>query len=140
MEKAGQDAPFAGGLPMIAVSDQEFDGIVQKAIGRIPEEIRQYLDNLMISVRKRPARKMMKEMGFEDANELLGIFQGVPLTERSVTSPTLFPDAILLFQEPLQEMCQTIDELEEQIEITIVHEIAHFIGMDEMRLFDLGYE
>ena len=71
---------------------------------------------------------------------LLGLFQGVPLIERSVTSPPLFPDTIFLFQEPLEEMCETIEELEEQIEITVVHEVAHYIGMDEERLAELGYE
>jgi predicted Zn-dependent protease with MMP-like domain len=78
-------------------------------------------------------------MGFEDGGGLLGLFQGVPLTGRSVSAPPLFPGAILLFQEPLQEMCRSIDELEEQIEITLVHEIAHFVGMDEERLSELGY-
>lgn len=123
---------------MVKVSDKEFDAIVQRAIERIPEEIRQYLDNLVISVKKRPTREMLAEMGYEEG-ELLGLFQGIPLTERLVTVPTLFPDTILLFQEPLMKMCRTIDELEEQIEITVVHEVAHFVGMDEERLSDLGY-
>ncbi len=124
---------------MAKVSDREFDRIARRAIGRIPEEIRQHLDNLIISVKKRPTREMMEETGFEEGKELLGLFQGVPLTERSVTSPHLYPDTILLFQEPLQEMCQNTDELEEQIEITVVHEVAHFFGMDEERLSELGY-
>jgi predicted Zn-dependent protease with MMP-like domain len=127
------------GLPVVKVSDREFDSIVQRAIGRIPEEIRHYLDNLVISVQKRPSRETIEEMGFEDGAGLLGLFHGVPLTGRSVTSPPLFPDAILLFQEPLQEMCRSIAELEEQIEITLVHEVAHFVGMDEERLSELGY-
>jgi predicted Zn-dependent protease with MMP-like domain len=123
---------------VVKVSDREFDSIVQRAITRIPEEVRQYLDNLIISVKKRPTRGMMKEMGYEEG-ELLGLFQGVPLTERLATSPVLFPDTILLFQEPLERMCRSVDELEEQIEITVVHEVAHFVGMDEDRLAELGY-
>lgn len=122
------------------VSDEEFDAVVQKAVKRIPDEIRRHLDNIIITVRKRPTTTMLRELGIEYDDELLGLFQGVPLIERSVTSPPLFPDTIYLFQEPLENMCETAEELEEQIEITVVHEVAHYIGMDEQRLIELGYE
>jgi predicted Zn-dependent protease with MMP-like domain len=122
------------------LSTEEFDGIVKRAIDRIPEEIRQHLANIIITVRKRPSRQMLKEMGVPPGETLLGLFEGVPLIERSVVEPPLYPDTILLFQEPLEEMCETAKELEEQIEITVVHEVAHFIGMSEERLAELGYE
>ena len=61
------------------------------------------------------------------------------MIERSITAPPLYPDTIFLFQGPLEEMCETVEELEEQIEITVVHEVAHYIGMDEERLAELGY-
>ena len=122
------------------LSEQEFDRIVDRAITRVPSEIRQCLDNIVISVRKRPSRTMLREMGISSANELFGIFEGVPVTERSVTSPPLFPDTILLFQEPLEALCETLEELEEEIEITVVHEVAHFLGMTEERLAELGYD
>jgi predicted Zn-dependent protease with MMP-like domain len=132
----GPDEKYAGNMK---VSEKEFDAIVQKAIRRIPREIRQHLDNLVISVRKRPSKRMVQELNILPDEPLLGLFEGVSLMERSVTSPPLFPDAILLFQEPLEEMCETREELEEQIEITVVHEIAHFVGMSEERLAELGY-
>lgn len=121
------------------LTEKEFDRIVTKAVRRIPAEIRNHLDNIIISVRKRPSRQMLREMGMEDEVDLLGLFEGVPLIERSVTSPPLYPDTIFLFQEPLERMCVTPEELEEQIEITVVHEVAHAIGIDEERLAELGY-
>ena len=122
------------------LSTEEFDGIVKRAIDRIPEEIREHLANIIITVRKRPSRQMLKEMGVPPGETLLGLFEGVPLIERSVVEPPLYPDTILLFQEPLEEMCETAEELEEEIEITVVHEVAHFVGMSEERLAELGYE
>jgi predicted Zn-dependent protease with MMP-like domain len=122
------------------LTDREFDRIVGEAVGLLPEEIRQHLLNIIISVQKRPSRSLLKEMGVPRDETLLGLFQGVPLIERSVTSPPLYPDTILLFQEPLEEMCETVEELERQIGITVVHEVAHFVGMDEERLEELGYE
>lgn len=122
------------------IDERGFDRIVKRAVGRIPEEIRQHLENVVISVRKRPSRQMLADVGLGRDDELLGLFQGVPLIERTFTAPPLFPDTIFLFQEPLERACETIDELEEQIEITVVHEVSHFIGMDEERLAELGYE
>ncbi len=118
--------------------EEEFDAIVQKALHRVPEEIKQYLENIVISVRKRPSLKMRKQMRLGQ-DDLFGIFEGVPLIEQSITSPALLPGSILLFQEPLERACENIEELEEEIEITVVHEIAHFIGMTEERLAELGY-
>ncbi len=121
------------------LSEKDFDRIVKKAIRSMPEEIQQYLDNIVISVKKRPSKKMLHEMGLSPEEPLLGVYDGVSLMDRSVTSPPLFPDSIILFQEPLEEMCETIEELEEEIEITVVHEIAHFVGISEERLEELGY-
>jgi len=123
----------------IKLDEAEFDRIVTKAIKNIPREIRQHLDNILISVKKRPSREMMREMGIPPGEYPLGLFQGVPMIERSVTVPPLYPDMIYLFQDPLEEMCETREELEEEIEITVVHEVAHYIGMTEERLEELGY-
>jgi predicted Zn-dependent protease with MMP-like domain len=100
------------------LSEKDFDTIVKKAIRSIPEEIQQYLDNIVISVKKRPSNNILQEMGLLPEEQLLGVYDGVSLMDRSVTSPPLFPDSIILFQEPLEEMCDTIEELEEEIEIT----------------------
>jgi predicted Zn-dependent protease with MMP-like domain len=121
------------------IDEKSFDKIVKKAVSRIPDEIRRHLDNIVIAVRRRPTAAMLKELGLARTDDLLGLFQGVPLTERSITAPPLFPDTIFLFHEPLERACDTVEELEEQIEITVVHEIAHYIGMDEDRLIELGY-
>ena len=122
------------------LSDEEFDRIVKKELRRAPAEIRRHLDNIIISVRKRPSRQMLREMDLPPGETLFGIFEGVPLIERSVTSPPLFPDTILIFQEPLEAACETDEEIEEEIEITVVHEVAHFLGMSEERLAELGYD
>lgn len=121
------------------LGDMEFDRVVKRAIRRIPSEIRHHLDNILISVKRRPSAEMLHEMGLPADEPLLGVFQGIPLMDRSVTEPPLFPDTIFLFQEPLEEMCETTEELEEEIEITVVHEIAHALGIDEERLLELGY-
>jgi len=123
----------------VKLSEKEFDRIVERAVERIPHEIRQHLNNIFITVKKRPSREMMREMGMHPDDCPLGLFQGVPLIERSATIPPLYPDMIYLFQEPLEEMCDTREELEDEIEVTVVHEVAHYVGMTEERLAELGY-
>jgi predicted Zn-dependent protease with MMP-like domain len=121
------------------LSEEEFDRIVKRAIRRIPKEIRRYLDNIIISVRQQPSKGMLREIGLPSDGLLLGLYRGVPLIERSATIPPLFPDTIFLFQKPIEEVCSTIETIEEQIEITVVHEVAHYVGMTEERLRELGY-
>ncbi len=122
------------------LSSREFDKVVRKAIHRIPDEFREHLENIVISVQDRPSRELLEELGLPVDNSLLGIYRGDSLMDRSVTSPPIFPDTIFIFQQPLESMCADMDELEEQIAITVIHEIAHFLGMDEERLRELGYE
>lgn len=119
---------------------QEFDRAVRRAYERIPAEIRERMDNVVLTVKKRPTREMLEEMGYPPDEPLLGLYWGSSLPERSFFSPPpVHPDTIYIFQEPIEEMCETIEQLEWEIEITVVHEIAHFLGMDEKRLEELGY-
>jgi predicted Zn-dependent protease with MMP-like domain len=122
------------------ISRQRFDQIVRQAIDRIPEEFRTHLDNMIITVQARPSPELLEELGYDPDEDLLGVFTGIPITERSTLEPPLYPDAIYLFQEPLQEMCASIEELQREIEITVVHEVAHYLGIDEARLTELGYD
>ena len=124
---------------MKKVSKEAFDRMVERAIRRIPEEIRAHLNNMSISVQDRPSKELLEEMGMRPDDLLLGVYEGTPLSERTLFEPPLYPDVIFLFQEDLEEVCETLEEIEREIEITVVHEVAHFLGMDEERLAELGY-
>ena len=121
------------------LNQKDFDRAVRRAIDRIPDEIREHLENVVITVRKHPSREMLYEQGMTADDPPLGIYQGASLMERSVFAPPLYPDTIFIFQEPLEQMCETLEELEREIEITVVHEIAHFLGIEDDRLVELGY-
>jgi predicted Zn-dependent protease with MMP-like domain len=121
------------------LNQKDFDRAVRRAIDRIPDEIREHLENVVITVRKRPSRQMLDEVGMTPDDPPLGLYQGASLMERSVFAPPLYPDTIFIFQDPLEQMCDTLEELEQEIEITVVHEIAHFLGIGEDRLAELGY-
>ncbi|MGD8366958.1 MAG: metallopeptidase family protein, partial [Desulfobacterales bacterium] len=113
------------------LSRTQFEQIVEQAIERIPEKIRLHIHNLAISIETRPEPDLLQEMGVPPGETLFGLYTGVPLPERSAVDPPLYPDTILIFQEPLETYCETIDELEMEIEITVVHEVAHYLGIDD---------
>lgn len=125
---------------MMKLSDREFARIVGKAVDRIPEEIMNHVRNVAISIEDWPSPELLDDMGLPPGEPLLGVYTGIALPERTLTSPGLYPDAIIIFKEPLLEMCTDIEELEEEIEVTVVHEIAHYFGISEERLAELGYE
>jgi predicted Zn-dependent protease with MMP-like domain len=118
----------------------EFDRAVRRAFNRIPAEIRDRMENVVLTVKKRPTQEMVEEMGYLPDEPLLGLYEGASLQEHSFFAPPpLHPDTIFIFQEPLEEMCGSLAELEREIEITVVHEVAHFLGISEERLEELGY-
>lgn len=121
------------------LSSEAFERIIARAIARIPAEIRKHLDNVLITVQPRPSEELLEELGFPADEPLFGVFSGVPLTERSPANPPLYPDVIYIFQEPLENFCLNRGELIEEIEITVVHEIAHYIGFSDEELENLGY-
>ncbi len=124
---------------MIRVSARDFDRAVEQALAALPPEFRRYLENVIIEVRGRPDRKLMKEHGVPD--DLLGLYLGVPLEEKGPAQPPVpVPDRILIFRDNLCEMCESWDELVEEIGTTVLHEIGHHFGLDEQRLEELGFE
>jgi predicted Zn-dependent protease with MMP-like domain len=121
------------------ISHEAFVRIAERALDRIPGEIMSRVKNVSITVEDRPSPELLAEMGLPPDEPLLGLYTGLALPEQSLTWPSLYPDSIILFKKPLLEMCRNVRELEEEIEITIVHEIAHYFGISDERLAELGY-
>lgn len=121
------------------IGTDAFARLVEQAIDRIPEELRAYLENVVISVKRRPSLEMLADMGVLPDESLFGVYLGVPLTERSAGDPPLYPDVIHIFQEPLEDCCTGREQLLDEIELTVVHEIAHFFGLSDAELEHLGY-
>ena len=105
-----------------------FEGHVERAVASLPPELRETLRNLEISV----------EDEHPEDPDLFGLYEGVPLPERGDWAGSL-PDRIRIFRRPLAESFPDPAELEEEIRVTVLHELAHYFGIDEDRLDELGY-
>ena len=113
---------------------------VVRVLDRLPKRFRDGLHNLEIVVEKRPSAGLLRAEGLDPRQDTLyGLYQGVPLPDRSAFDPPILPDKITIFSEPLLEDFPDPEELREQIRLTVLHEIAHYFGMDEEEIEDLGY-
>jgi predicted Zn-dependent protease with MMP-like domain len=113
------------------VSPEEFDRAVECAFDEVPSALLDLLDNCVVLGEDEPDA---------DDPDLLGYYDGTPLTERDTQYSGVLPDRIVIFRGPLQRMCESTDQLVDEITVTLVHEIAHFFGIDDRRLHELGWD
>ena len=112
------------------MSAPEFEKLVVSELDELPDEMVDGLENLVFVTEDRPA---------DGTLDLLGLYEGVALTERDRYGFGELPDRIVLYREPLLAIADTLDELRDEIHITLVHEIAHYYGIDDAQLHELGW-
>lgn len=112
------------------MSEERFDALVEEAFARVPEELVSLLDNVVLFV---------EDDAPADDPDLLGLYDGVALTERDSAYGGVLPDRIMVFRNPTLAICDTEDDVVREVGITVVHEIAHHFGIDDARLHELGY-
>ena len=108
---------------------KSFEALVEEALDQIPDELARLVRHVVVLVEDDPP---------PDDPDLLGVYDGVSLTERG-SDHTGLPDRITIFRRPLLEMCADAEELKREVRITVVHEVAHHFGIDDRRLHQLGY-
>lgn len=114
----------------LALSAEEFEALVVEELDLLPDDMVDGLDNVVFVVEDRP----------EDGGlDLLGLYDGLALTERDRYGMGELPDRIIVYREPHLARCETMEELRDEVHTTLVHEIAHFYGIDDDRLHELGW-
>ena len=115
----------------------EFERLVLQAVGDIPDEFRKALENIDIQVRWRPTPAELRRAGVRRGS-LFGLYLGVPLPKRGHGYSMTLPDAIVVYQHTHERYCRTEAEIVAQVRQTVLHEIGHYLGIDEDRLHELG--
>ena len=114
---------------VIDVPIEEFEALVAEALDGIPPELGNHMRNVAVVVEEQN----------EEEPTLLGLYQGVPLTERGEWYAGVLPDRISIYRLPICAMCETEDEVVDEVRVTVIHEVAHHFGIDDERLHDLGW-
>jgi len=121
---------------MVRVTPERFDELVADALDELPPELADELDNVVVVVEEWPTPEQLDGRG----GTLLGLYEGVPLTERGpVSYAGVMPDQIFVFSGPLCELARDEAELVEQVRVTVLHELGHYFGLDDDRLHELGW-
>ena len=115
---------------MIDIPGPQFEDLVAEALNRVPPELARLVDNVVIVVEDDPP---------PSDPDLLGLYEGIPITERDGWYAGVLPDRITIYRRPTLRICETPQDVVEEVHITVVHEIAHYFGIDDDRLHELGY-
>jgi predicted Zn-dependent protease with MMP-like domain len=114
---------------MVDMSRRRFDELVAEALDTIPPELTRAMDNVVVLVADR----------HDEDPSLLGLYQGVALTERTSDYGGVLPDRITIYREAILDVCADDDEVVDEVAVTVVHEVAHHFGIDEETLHRLGW-
>lgn len=115
-----------------------FRQLVREAVASLPPELLSRVHNVDIVIESRPTAHDRKAAGIGPRSLLLGLYHGVPLTRRGENYNLVAPDKISIYQEHIEQICSTDDEIREQVRKTVLHEIGHYFGIDDDRLHELG--
>ncbi len=119
---------------------QRFRALVAEALDEIPEPFASRLCNVEVIVEDEPSLEQLRDLGLDPQHDtLFGLYEGVPLSERGHADPMALPDRITIFYRPLIETFHTPRAVRRQIRRTIIHEIAHFFGLDDDEVRREGY-
>ncbi len=116
---------------MIEVDPDHFEELVGYALDMIPDELAKMIANVVV---------LIEDDSPPDSPTLLGLYRGIPLTERgSATYSGFLPDSITIYRRPILSICHSYEQVIRQVRITVAHEVGHYFGIEEDRLHDLGY-
>lgn len=113
----------------VQMPPERFEELVAEALDEIPPEFTAAMDNVVVLV----------EPHNEEEPSLLGLYHGVALTERTTSYGGELPDRISIYREPILAICETEEDVVEEVVITVMHEVGHHFGIDDERLHDLGW-
>lgn len=117
---------------------EQFDELVLSAIEDLPDELLDFLENVAIVVEEWPDRASLESVGVRKRSNLLGLYQGIPQTERTHGYNLVMPDKISIYRRPILMRCRSERDVVEMVQRVVRHEIAHHFGIDDDRLTEIG--
>lgn len=115
-----------------------FEALVAEALDSLPPDIQEKLENVEVVVEWRPSPTQLRRLGIGSGHTLFGLYEGVPLTGRTSSYGMVLPDKITIFQQPIEAVCQSNQQVRHVVRRTVLHELAHHFGLSDERLRELG--
>jgi predicted Zn-dependent protease with MMP-like domain len=117
------------------INDQQFEGLVIKAIRELPEYFRNKMENITIHIEDRPNKNTLKQLGLKSPYSILGLYQGVPITRRGIHYRNVMPDRITIFKKAFLRKEESDKTIKDNIKRVVIHEIGHYFGLSDAELY-----
>ena len=121
------------------MDNRRFEDLVARAVDSLPEELQERMDNVDIVIEDRPTARQDRPRPGERPGLLLGLYEGVPLTDRGDHYGFVMPDKITVFKKNIESICHNDEEIVAEVRTVVIHEIAHHFGISDARLEELGW-
>ena len=115
---------------------ETFEKLVEEALAALPKKFRDQIHNVGLNVQDYAPLHMRRQFGSIDKNDILGLYHGIPLTRRGASYGNVTPDVIFLYQKAIEHRCRTDEEILNQVQETIIHEVGHYFGLDDARIYE----
>lgn len=122
---------------MVELSVEEFEAIVRASIDNIPEKYGDKIQNVAFIVEDTPSDYQKQQLHMVDGQLLFGLYEGIPLSKRSSGYNLVLPDKITIFRHPILLICNSVEQVQQQINKTVWHEVAHYFGLDHAQIAKL---
>lgn len=116
---------------------QRFEKLVEEALKEIPRRFRDAMANVAVVVEDEPSADVLEELEIEPPDTLFGLYQGTPLPERAWAFGNTLPDRISIYQKPIEDECETDDDIRDAIIETVIHEFGHYFGLSEEEIEEI---
>ena len=119
------------------IDRRAFERLVERALRGLPRRFRSRLENIAVVVEDWADDATLEEMGIEPPDTLYGLYRGTDLTRRDTAYGGVLPDVISIYRGPIQEDCDTVEEMEDLVRDTVAHELGHYFGLDDDQLAEI---
>lgn len=116
---------------------ERFERLVEEAVRNIPKQFRDAMANVALIVEDEPPPDVLEEMDIEPPDTLFGLYQGTPLPERGWAHGNAVPDRISIYQGPIEDACESDDDIRDTIAETVIHEFGHYFGLSEEEIEEI---
>jgi predicted Zn-dependent protease with MMP-like domain len=116
---------------------EKFEALVEEALAGIPKKFKKFLDNIAVIVEDKPSRGALARAGASPYSSLLGLYHGVPFKHRGPYYGNLPPDVIVIYQQTIEGICRTDEEIRAKVKEVVLHEVGHYFGLSERELREI---
>jgi predicted Zn-dependent protease with MMP-like domain len=124
--------------PLAQQGGRNFEVLVAEALDSLPADIQEKLENVEVVVDWRPSAGQLRSVALRPGQSLFGLYEGVPQTKRTSSYGMVLPDKITIFQQPIESVCRSDEQIKRLVRRTVLHELAHHFGVSDDRLRELG--